>query len=103
MLTEEHARQLVVSAIATIDMRALPDGCPQGCVILGELTIEKPWGWVFFYQSRAWLETRQTRHMLVGNAPYMVNRYDGSIRTAGTAYPIGYYIAEYEKTLESGQ
>jgi hypothetical protein len=25
-------------------------------VILDEFTVAKPWGWVFFYNARAWLQ-----------------------------------------------
>ena len=38
-------------------------------------TIEKEWGWVFFY------------------------RHTGEVRSTGTAYPSELYIAEYEREL----
>ena len=46
---------------------------------------------------------RKTCHFvdtLVGNAPYIVNKYTGEVIETGTAYPIEEYIEEYEK--ESG-
>ena len=36
---------------------------------------------------------------LAGNAPYIVNRHTGEIRTTGTAQPIEQYIEEYEREL----
>lgn len=67
-------------------------------VILDRLTIERPWGWVFFYTTRGWLHG-DDRYAIGGNAPYMVNR-DGSMRFAGTARPIEHYIEAYEADLE---
>lgn len=69
------------------------------CVVLESETIEKEWGWVFFYQNKKYLETGDFRDMLGGNAPYIVNRTSGKIIETGTAQPIEAYISEYEKTL----
>jgi hypothetical protein len=69
------------------------------CVVLQDKTIEKEWGWVFFYQSREYLETADFSYMLVGNAPYIVNRNTGEIVITGTAYPVEHYIQEYELNL----
>jgi hypothetical protein len=71
---------------------------PQELVI-HEHTIERPWGWVFFYNARGFLDG-DMRYALGGNAPIIVNRYDGTFRDTGTAAPVEYYIAEYEAELE---
>lgn len=67
-------------------------------VIVDEYTIERPWGWVFFYTTRGWRHG-DINYALGGNAPYMVNR-NGSIRFAGTALPIEEHIRTYEAELE---
>lgn len=54
-------------------------------------------GWVFFYQSRRYLETHQMSHILAGNAPFVVNKLSGLISTFGTAHPLEYYIEQYDK------
>ncbi len=69
------------------------------CVVLVNETIEKEWGWVFFYQNKKYLETGDFRDMLGGNAPYIVNRTTGNIIETGTAQSIKEYISEYEQTL----
>jgi hypothetical protein len=69
------------------------------CVVLENETIEKEWGWVFFYQSKKYMETKNFQHLLAGNAPYIVNRMSGDVLSTGTAYPIDHYIEEYKKTL----
>ena len=72
---------------------------PVECVILENETIEKDWGWVFFYQSKAFIKSNNFIDMLAGTAPYIVNKHTGKITLTGTAHPIEYYIQEYEKTL----
>ena len=69
------------------------------CVILEDKTIEKCWGWVFFYQSKAYIESGDFRDMLGGNAPIIVNRESGELVHTGTAQDINYYIDEYESKL----
>lgn len=73
---------------------------PIECVILETETIEKDWGWVFFYQSKAFVKTNDFRDMLTGNAPYIVNKQSGEIFLTGTAYSIEHYIKEYEQNLQ---
>jgi hypothetical protein len=67
--------------------------------ILDDETIEKSWGWVFFYQSSEFLKTGDTSVALAGNAPYIVHNRSGELVETGTAYPIEYYIEQFEKTL----
>lgn len=69
------------------------------CAILEDETIEKSWGWVFFYQSKAFISSGDFRDMLGGNAPLIVNRASGKITETGTAYEIEHYIKEYEANL----
>ncbi|AZZ92638.1 hypothetical protein EUZ85_18675 [Hahella sp. KA22] len=72
---------------------------PIDCVVLAEETIERAWGWVFFYQSKAYFETGDFREMLGGNAPIIVNRNTGELYHTGTAHDIDHYIKEYEAAL----
>ena len=72
---------------------------PIDCVILEDETIERTWGWMFFYQSKAYVETGDFREMLGGNAPIIVNRNTGKITHTGTDYEPEHYIKEYEASL----
>jgi len=72
---------------------------PIDVVVLEKETIERDWGWVFFYQSKKYMETGKFRDGLAGNAPYIVNRKSGQITLTGTAHPIEHYIHEYEQSL----
>ena len=99
MLNREQARELVVAELERLQ-QAYPD-TPTDVVIMDDVTIEKEWGWVFFYQSERYLKTKEFSYMLFGNAPYIVNRLSGEMRITGTAHPIEYYIEDYEKLLQS--
>ena len=66
-------------------------------VVDEQITIERPFSWVFFYNSRAFLETGDDLYALIGNSPTIVDRHDGSIHVKGSAQPIEFYIEEYER------
>lgn len=93
-LSREEARELVWHDILS---RWNIEGDEP--VILDEFTIEKDFGWVFFYQSRKYIETKNFRFQLAGNAPIIVNKFDGSLNYTGTAYETDHYIKEYENQL----
>jgi hypothetical protein len=94
------------------EARAAVENYLQGCVgelpdkdtlvVLEEKTIERPWGWVFFYTSRLWHQTGELRYALAGNAPLIVERHSGRILPTGTALPVEQYIANYERTGQPG-
>jgi hypothetical protein len=97
-LTQSQARELVAQKL-----NAIPDDHDLGgFVILDEHTIERSWGWVFFYDSRKHHETGDFQYMIAGNAPYIVNRFDGSMHVTGTARATEHYIAEYESQIADG-
>jgi hypothetical protein len=56
-----------------------------------EHTLAKPYGWVFCYSSRDGED-------LAGNAPVIVGR-NGELHLTGTARPLEYYLAAYERSL----
>jgi hypothetical protein len=98
MLTKDDGRTLVVAELARPSKHGSSSD-PADLVIIDENTIEKSWGWVFFYTSQRHLRTGEIRYALAGNAPYIVNRHTGEIRVSGTARPVEHYIEEYESEL----
>ncbi len=68
-----------------------------GCelVLIDQHTIERPFGWVFFYDAKRHVETGDFRYALAGNAPIVVTNTDGRIHETGTAYPLEHYLKEY--------
>ena len=96
MLTISEARVIVEKAISEL----MP--VDEEWVIVDDYTIEKPWGWVFFYNSREYVTTGDPQYQLIGNAPYIVNKATGELADTGTAEDIEVYIARYETTLGRG-
>ncbi|MBN8228924.1 hypothetical protein JYK02_15550 [Corallococcus macrosporus] len=64
--------------------------------MLEERTIEREFGWVFFYSSKRYVETGDPAFAVGGNAPLIVDRVTGDIHVTGSAYPVEHYIALYE-------
>ena len=94
-ITKEQAKELVK---AWICVWRRPD---NEIIIVDESTIEKPWGWVFFYTSKKHKETKGMPYAIAGNAPMIVERSSGRLIPTGTAHPINYYIENYERTGNS--
>lgn len=95
MISINEAKQPAESHLASLSADLEPDAV----VIIDSHTIERSFGWMFFYQSQKYLETGNFTHCLVGNAPLIVNRLTGEIVETGTADTIEHYLAEYEASL----
>ena len=61
-----------------------------------------PYGWVFFYQSKACLQGDDSA-ALAGNAPIIVARDNGQVSLTGTALPIEAYLAAYQAAEQRSQ
>lgn len=90
-MTRDDARKLAWDYIEPIQRGA---GCE--IAIVDNETKEYKFGWVFFYQSKLFLETGKIGYALAGNAPIVVTRKDGKVHSTGTALPIERYLAEFE-------
>lgn len=55
--------------------------------------------WVFCYNSKRFVETRDPESALFGNAPIIISKLDGSLVPSGTAEPVERYVARYERSL----
>ena len=71
----------------------------DSAVILEDKTIEGAFGWVFFYESKNYIESRDYADMLMGNAPIIINKKSGEVHITGTAEPIEVYIEHYKQSL----
>ena len=68
--------------------------------ILRERTIAKPYGWVFFYQSRKWIETRRTGDGIFGGGPIFVSRFEVDVRhITGAGTDLEEWLQAYEAAL----
>lgn len=94
MIDKNLAREIAAKHIE--EGCATPDGVTP--VIVDDQTIETEFGWIFFYQSREYLLTDDFSFCLVGNAPIIVDREDGSLHETGTAEPLEHYIENYRRS-----
>ena len=67
--------------------------------IMEDKTIEVDFGWIFFYQSKSFLETNNSKFMLVGNAPLIVDKINRSVHPTGTCLPLQSYIDRYANDI----
>ena len=86
-LKREEARELAAQAILSTTWK-----CPVQ--IQDDLTREYDFGWVFFYNSTEYIQSRRREVALFGNAPLIVSR-DGRVTLTGTAHHIDDYVAAY--------
>jgi hypothetical protein len=93
MVTHREARERALA-----HMRSRPVDLPPGdeLVLVDDDTLEREWGWVFFFASRRWRETGLAALRHEGEGPLIVNRFDGSVHGTGTSRPSEYYVTRYE-------
>lgn len=91
MITIGQALQLVAERLQQMDS---PD---DPSVIIETNTIEKPFGWVFFYNSKKFVETGVFRYRFAGNGPVIVNKKTGAVEFYGSNKPVEQIIEEYEQ------
>jgi hypothetical protein len=104
MIDKDAATSLVRSRLSTMKIWGGKNAlwADDELLLLENETIERDSGWVFSYNSKKYLKTGDRRWALRGNAPIIVDRLDGSMHVTGTARPVEYYIAEYEKKRAAG-
>jgi hypothetical protein len=76
MLSKETAKKM---ATDFINMESSGNGDENKWVIIDEYTLEKPYGWIFSYNSHRFLETGDYSYSVVGNGPVIVNRMTGEV------------------------
>jgi hypothetical protein len=84
MITFEEAKQIALNKIG-------PD-----CALYEHGIIEKPYGWYFYYQSKAYFVSGNRKDMFVGSGGFIVERGDGRVFEFGSAYSLERNFAAYE-------
>jgi immunity protein 35 of polymorphic toxin system len=92
MIDKRAAEEIANSYLSKVRI-----GQRQDATLDTQRTLEQSFGWVFFYESKKYLDTGDYHFRALGNSPFIVDRSDGSVHVTATARPIEYYIAEYEK------
>ncbi|KYG01772.1 hypothetical protein BE21_56135 [Sorangium cellulosum] len=92
MVTYSEAKDKVLSILQSRSV-----GGERGVVILDEKTIEKPYGWVLFYNSRLYVETGELIHSLIGGGPIVVLSETGEVVELGSARPGAVLVEAFER------
>ena len=91
MISEEEAVEIATQFIAKAAIAV--DG---GVAISIPQTIRKPYGWIFFYNSRRYLETGDALEALGGNGPIVVEREGGRLHVLPSHSDPAVVIMEFE-------
>ena len=87
-VTKERALEIARKTVADVKPEA-------SFVVLEKETVEKPFGWVFFYEPKA--AATDPKAVVPGAGPLVVHRHDGSTTFLSSSVPPDVAIAEYEK------
>ena len=60
-------------------------------------TIKKPYGNVYRYNSKKFIEEKDYDYALIGNGPFLVENSMGKIVQFGTGKTLEYFLTEYEE------
>lgn len=93
MLSRKEAR-----TIAELTIARLTEKWTREYAVVESAVVEKPFTWVFPFNTRKYLETGDLNEMSIGLGPVVVNRKSGAAVVA-PPMPIGRYLAQYEAQL----
>ena len=71
----------------------------DGCGALFDEVDKKPYGWIFHYQSKDFMQSHDTRDMFIGSGPLIVDRIDGNLTAKGSGQSLEDILSEYEASL----
>lgn len=73
----------------------------QRTIIFDDATIEKHWGWVFFFNNEKYYRTRNPSDAHIGAGPLFLNRQTCEIRRFGSGGCLADEVFDYEMELEA--
>jgi hypothetical protein len=73
---------------------AAPEG--DELVVLEDKAVERPVGWVFFFQSKRFLASGDFADRIAGNGPILVDKRDSSVHQFNTAVHWTKHADDYE-------
>lgn len=94
MILREEADEI---AREYVKGQSLPE-CPFALV--ENATMERPLGWVYFFNSEEYLRTGNTLSKLAGNGPIYISRATGELARLSTRGSLLALIEEHEKGLK---
>lgn len=92
MISFEQARKIMVDRL---ENSRFSD--EDSLIILDEFTIEKPYGWVFYYTSKLYYETKNSQYAIAGNSPIIVDKQTGEQSSYMSAYSDEEMLQKHEE------
>ncbi len=74
----------------------------QRVVLLKDRFEESEFAWVFFYDSEKHLETGDYKDALVGGGPILIDKFDGSVHSFGSAFSLEKCTHKYDELRRQG-
>lgn len=84
MLTKTEALELVRQRL------------PEGCAVLEDWTVERSYGWLFFAQTKRYVETRDPAAMVFGSGGTLVEKHTGRCIDFVSAFSTDINLRIYE-------
>lgn len=100
MMPPTDAENISKNQALAIAQKLIAEDTTHDLVILKDKTVERPFGWVFFYVTRQFAETGDKKYLLPGTAPLVVLRQNGATEYLPTSIPPSRAIEIYEKRWE---
>lgn len=94
-MTKEKALQIVQGYLDTL----LPLDSDDQYVVIEKQILEKPYGWVFLFNSKKFLDSGNIFLSLCGNGPIVVQKDTGKIHQLGSANGLEATIKEFEEAM----
>jgi hypothetical protein len=94
-MIDRHQAEQIAEALIQKESQ----GSSYPIVIHREATIEKDYGWIFFYNTEAFLQSEDFDFALVGNVPFVVERATGAVHFLSTSPFFDIALANYEEGL----
>ncbi|WP_426425763.1 YrhB domain-containing protein [Bradyrhizobium genosp. A] len=84
-------------ALAQAEVMKVGIACGDDLALVSEQTLEVAEGWIFFYNTREYIETGNSSSRLAGNGPILVDRA-GCVHHLPTATPWEDALAQFRKS-----
>lgn len=95
--------QTLLDAIEIARNELRTSGGNHSFVIDEQQTLERPFGWVFFYFPKRYLESRDFKDLVPGASPLIVRRGSGATEYLTTSRPPAVALEEFEKRWHGGR
>lgn len=91
-MNKSEATKIAIKHLASLPISNSEDQY----ILIDELTLERPYGWVFRYNSKLYVETGNFIYALGGNGPIVVFNDTGELHQLASSMPGEQALKEFE-------